>query len=405
MKTNTVKLENFRNQLGFNHKPLELIDPSFGSNLTNLIIELDFLRKRILRGTTQPKIFFQLKRLFHILESIASARIEGNNTTVAEYIETKILDNKIVSKDEEFKEIKNMEDALAYIDENIDSIKIDKSFISDLHKMVVKDLSPLKEGDKTPGIYREYPVSIKKSKHIPPNNSTLINQYMEELFVFINNYDASQYDLLKAAISHHRFVWIHPFGNGNGRTVRLFTYAILIKQGFRIDIGQRILNPTAVFCSNRDKYYDKLSLADTGEKNGVLDWCEYVLQGLRDEIEKVDKLLDYNYLKENILIPALNFSIERKFITEIESKILKIAIDKQEIQASDIKHLFVGKDASIISRNIKRLVEKRMLIPVEEKSRKYTLRFDNNYLARGVINALDVNSFLPDKQMKGDFSK
>ncbi len=44
-----------------------------------------------------------------------------------------------------------------------------------------------------------------------------------------------------------------------------------------------------------------------------------------------------------------------------------------------------------------------MITPIGEKKRKYTLRFDNNYLIRGIVNALDNNDFLPDKKMKGEF--
>ena len=78
----------------FIHYDLKIVAPSFGSRLTDLIIELDYLRRKKLSGSTHPKVFFQLKRIFHTLESIGSARIEGNNTTLAEYIETKLDDNQ-----------------------------------------------------------------------------------------------------------------------------------------------------------------------------------------------------------------------------------------------------------------------------------------------------------------------
>ena len=48
-------------------------------------------------------------------------------------------------------------------------------------------------------------------------NIWLTQKHMAELFDFINTPNSPKYDLLKAAIAHHRFVWIHPFGNGNGR--------------------------------------------------------------------------------------------------------------------------------------------------------------------------------------------
>lgn len=375
---------------------LKLIKPNFDSTLTDLIIELEHLRKKKLGGSTHPQVFFQLKHLFHTLESIGSARIEGNNTTIAEYIETK-LDNDENVKNSSFNiiEIQNIEKAMAFIEETIQDYPINKSFVSELHRIIVKDLPspPNGEGDLTPGNYRNKNIKISNSKHLPPD-SFLINSYMDELFSFINKEDSSKYDLLKSAIAHHRFVWIHPFGNGNGRTVRLFTYAMLIKNGFNVNVG-RIINPTAIFCNNRNDYYDNLSKADEGNDIGIFEWCEYVLKGLKDEIEKIDKLTDYEYLKKEILIPSINFSLERRIITEIESKILKETIEKQVIQNSDLERFFKGKAKSEISRQLKKLIDKKMLTPEKDSVRKYILRFDNNYLLRGIIKLLDEKGFLP----------
>jgi Fic family protein len=223
-----------------------------------------------------------------------------------------------------------------------------------------------------------------------------VEENMNELIDFINSEDSPKYDLLKVAIAHHRFVWIHPFGNGNGRTVRLFTYAMLIRLGFNVGTG-RILNPTAVFCSNRNEYYQQLSNADTGTDKGVLRWCEYVLKGLKEEIEKIDKLMDYPYLKSEIMLPAIAQSLERKYITDVEAKILKRAIERSVIQASDIRDFFAGQDNAIISRQIKKLIDKKMLVPEKAGARKYIIRFDNNFLLRGIINSLGENGFLPVK--------
>ena len=114
---------------------------------------------------------------------------------------------------------------------------------------------------------------------------------------FINSKNSPQFDLLKTAISHHRFTRVHPFSNGNGRTVRALTYGMLIKQGFNLEKG-RIINPTAVFCSNRENYCNMLERADAGTKNGLLTWSEYVLTGLQAEVSKADKLADYSFLKK-----------------------------------------------------------------------------------------------------------
>lgn len=380
-------------QENFLHYDLKLLEPAFGSSLTDLIIELDYLRRKPLSMSTHTKVFFQLKRIFHTLESIGSARIEGNNTTIAEYIETKLTESKKILPG--IREIQNIEKAMAFVEDNVKDYPINRAFISAIHKMIVDGLQspPNGEGDHTPGEYRKTNLKINKSNHMPPE-WLKVDDYMDELLCFVNNADAKKFDLLKAAIAHHRFVWIHPFGNGNGRTVRLFTYAMLLKTGFNVNVG-RIINPTAVFCTNRNDYYSNLAKADSGADAGVLQWSEYVLKGLKEEIEKIDKLTDYSYLKKEILLPAITHSLSRKYITDTESKILKKVIENQIVQAGDLKEFFVGKQNSEVSRQIKRLINKKMLVPEKEGARKYVLRFDNNYLLRGVISALGEKDFLP----------
>jgi Fic family protein len=368
---------------------LKIVEPRFDSKLTSLIIQLEHLRKKRLYGSTHPSIFFQLKNIFHILESIGSARIEGNRTTLADFIETKINNPK--TTDDSIIEIQNMENALSFIDDNVEYAQINRAFLSELHKQVVKNLTD--EGSENPGEYRKKNVKIKGSNHIPPE-SINVSSYMDELFQFINRKDPSKYDLLKTAMAHHRFVWIHPFDNGNGRTVRLLTYAMLVKQGFNVKTGH-LLNPTAIFCNDRNKYYNTLAEADSGTDEGMLNWCTYVLSGLEEEIQKIDKLLDLNYLTEQILLPTIRYSIERQFITKQESEIMTIAAKKQPFKAADLKEVFPNKIPASISRIIRGLITKKMLMPETKNSRKYIMCFDNNYLLRGIIEMLGKNGFLP----------
>jgi len=378
----------------FRHHDLRLVTPEFDSSLTSLILKLDYLRRKRLSGSTPPGIFFQLNDIFHTLESIGSARIEGNNTTIAEYIEARPGPSDGPPPNKDIQEILNMERAMAFIDDNVNDVMLGRAFVRELHKKVVEGLPPPPhgEGDHAPGSYRVKPVSISGSAHRPPD-PLHIEGYMDELFGFIGHEDALQHDLLKVAIAHHRFLWIHPFTNGNGRTVRLFTYAMLVKQGFRVDVG-RILNPSAVFCLDRENYYRYLALADTGERGHILSWCEYVLSGLRDEIEKTDRLLDYKYLKNEILLPAIRYSKGRKLVSDVEAKVLERAVEKKEVRASDLKGVFAGKTATEVSRNIRRLRDNKMLKPVGEGKRKYIIRLDNTSLMRGIIKLLGDKGFI-----------
>jgi Fic family protein len=66
-----------------------------------------------------------------------------------------------------------------------------------------------------------------------------------------------------AMLLHHRFVWIHPFLDGNGRTARMLTEAML----FRAKVGG-----AGLWCLSRglakrkDEYLKYLTMADTARK-------------------------------------------------------------------------------------------------------------------------------------------
>jgi len=375
----------------FKHYDLKIVTPDFDSSLTSVIVELEKLRDKHLISTVHPKIFFQLKDFFHLMESLGSARIEGNHTTITERIEREITGDK--NAGEQLREITNTEKAMNFVEENIrEDSPIDKAFISELHKIVVEDLNT--EGSKSPGQLRRSDVTIAGSDHKPPMHAA-VSGYFDELINFINQKAANKYHLIITAISHHRFAWLHPFDNGNGRVVRLLTYAMLIKQDFNVKHG-RILNPTAIFCEDRNRYYKMLATADSGEDVGVLQWCHYVLKGLLKEILKIDMLLDRSYLVNKILIPAFEFCLKNENITRREFEILKLSVtkEKMELISSDLEKIVPGKIAAERSRIIKKLREKKMLAPVEKQARKYVVSFNNNYLLRGVRDSLQREDFI-----------
>ncbi len=374
----------------FTDYPLRIVSPLFESPLTSVVIALEYLRRLQLGGTTPAPIFFQLKGVFHLLESLGSARIEGNRTTLAEAVDSKIEPQK--NQSEQIREIANMEQALEFVDRTMSGgQKITKAFVLELHKLTVTGLS--KEGDRTPGSFRTENVTIAGSSHKPPDYLQ-VEPYIDELLLFINEANDSKYDLLKVALFHHRFAWIHPFRNGNGRVVRLLTYTMMVQRGFNVHHG-RLLNPSAIFCIDRDRYYSKLSAADAGTDEALLGWCEYVLEGIHDELKKIDKLLDYEFLRERIFKPALNYSIERKLVTDLEGEILRVAIEKKIFQVSDIEHLMPKKLPQERSRVLAKMRKAGLIEPVEEKARRYVLGFRRSYLIRGIIDALQKENFIP----------
>lgn len=121
----------------------------------------------------------------------------------------------------------------------------------------------------------------------------------------------------------------------------------------------------------------------------------YVLQGILDELQKVDRLTNFVFLKDRILIPALAFAKERRLITSTEEQVLHIAAQKGVAKAADLSAAMRGSSPSQQTYQIRKLVEKRMLLPIKEGARQYTIGFSNNYLLRGVIGALSNEGFIP----------
>ncbi|MCF6186939.1 MAG: Fic family protein [Desulfobulbaceae bacterium] len=377
----------------FTHQDLTLINPAFDSPLVDVLTELEHLRRLQLGGTTPAPLFFQLKQIFHMLESLGSARIEGNHTTLADFIESR-LETQQDDPSDQLREMANIEQAMLYIEEQAEpGAMLTEQFIRELHTITVTNL--VREGDPEPGAYRNIPVRIAQSDHLPPE-CIAVPQYMTELVAFINADHPPKYDLIKIALTHHRFGWIHPFRNGNGRVVRLLTYLLLIKYGFNVQAGGRLLNPTAVFCNNRETYYHMLAQADTGTTTGREAWCVYVLQGILDELHKVDQLTDFNYLRRKILSPALHYARKRQLITPQESTILEIAARLGTAKSGDLAEAMQELTAGQRTYQIKKLVEQKMLQPIREGARQYAIGFSNSYLMRGIIHALSEQGFIPD---------
>ena len=366
---------------------LRVVRPDYDDPITNAVIRLQALN-RSLRGTTTPELFFPLKTIFQWMESLGSARIEGNRTTIDDLVDAQLEGETTL--DEKIKEISNIGKATDFIEGEIKpGSDITHSVIREAHRIIVDGLTD--EGDPNPGQYRVSEVSIANSKHVPPLHTEVFN-YMQELLDFINSACRIQDELLVVAIAHHRFAWIHPFRNGNGRTVRLLTYAMLIQQGFNVVQG-RIINPGAVFFSDREAYYNNLERADSGEDEALLDWTRYVLLGLANELEKIENLLEHEYLLEKILVPAIKKCRGRGQISADEERILLLAAEKKYVAARHVGKIMASVSRQTVARRIRALRDRNMLCKSVHKASHYRIDFTNNDLTRAVVSQLQQEGF------------
>lgn len=133
------------------------------------------------------------------------------------------------------------------------------------------------------GRFRNSGVRITGANFTPPN-ARKVYDYVHELMEWVNEGSADLHPIIRATVFHHRFVWIHPFFDGNGRTVRLLFNLLLMKHGYP---------PAIILRSDRKKYYNALNMANEGRYDKlVLLVCQAVERGLDIYLSNLDDYAD-----------------------------------------------------------------------------------------------------------------
>lgn len=322
-----------------------------------------------------------------------SARIEGNPTTVADVIaETRRAKSTGEDAQDAVREILQLEEATKYIDQLVEegTLRISHKLIRDLHQLSVNGLQ--REGDPHPGSYRSTQVAMSGALHTPPDPAT-VQADMDQLIDFANQVVLPQQQLIQVALVHHRFVWIHPFANGNGRVSRLLTYAMLTNRGYTSPSDARPLNPTAVFGADRQAYYDNLALADSLSEDGTLAWCSYMIRGLRDDLFSVTQLSDRLFVADEVFAPALNAAVAGGEVRESDANVLCEVARRGKCKPGDLSDVLPGSPSSR-SHKLKKLVEANLLLKVRDPA-GYGISLWQNQLTIYVVHRLDELGMLP----------
>lgn len=115
--------------------------------------------------------------------------------------------------------------------------------IRNIHRLVLKNID-----DENAGRYRTSNVLIAGARHTPVD-ALLLPEQMKSLLDWYERDAATLHPVVRAAYLHARFVGIHPFIDGNGRTSRLLMNLELLKNGY----------PSAILpVERRLAYYDAL---------------------------------------------------------------------------------------------------------------------------------------------------
>ncbi len=229
------------------------IDLTYRSHLQSTFDRLQDKKATLEKARPMPGVALRkIKEALAIEWTYNSIGIEGNTLTLRET--QMVLQEGITIKGKSLREhleAKNHETALHRLYEMIASKQaLNAKAVMELHSFVLRSIE-----DDFAGRLRNGGVRIAGANFIPPN-AQKVPDLFDELFQFTatNPFQLTPIEL--ATVFHHKFAWIHPFFDGNGRTVRLAMNLLLMNTGF----------PPAIILSNdRKKYYAALNRANKGD--------------------------------------------------------------------------------------------------------------------------------------------
>ncbi len=228
------------------------------------------------------------------LSSYASTSIEGNPlplTDVKQLLKTR----KDSIRDTE-REVLNYNQALQSLYQSVNQGTFTLS-IKAIERVQQQVVDGLMDNPAHCGVLRQESVIIRNPRKVDeivfiPPDAKDVQPLLLALTQFIDQYIGKIDPIILAGIFHRQHVIIHPFMDGNGRTTRLLTTAILGKTG--LDLFE-IFSFEDYYNRNITRYFKAVGLeGDYYDIKGEVDfstWLEYFSEGILDELRRIIKLL------------------------------------------------------------------------------------------------------------------
>lgn len=242
------------------------------------------------------KAFAKLEITAKAISTHASTSIEGNPLALTDVKRILKTSPKFIRDTQ--KEVLNYNKALNRIYARVSEGTFSLS-INELKTVQALAVSELMTYSKDEGTIRTDPVIIRSPSDanqilfIPPDVKD-VSILLEDLITFINaNLDTID-PIILAGLFHRQHVIIHPFMDGNGRTTRLITTALLGQTG--IDLF-KIFSFENYYNQNVTKYFQKVGAFgdyyDVAQELEHTEWLEYFAEGVLDELIRVDNLIKH----------------------------------------------------------------------------------------------------------------
>lgn len=217
-------------------------------------------------------------------EAVYSSVIEGafnSREQAAEFIRR---NKQPRNKSEQM--VKNNYDALTCVLEHLED-EINEETILQIARIVTRSGAEVQvTGYRDGAVY----VTGREGVVYTPPQADAVPEMMRLLVEFIQK--SELHPLLKACIAHFYFVYVHPFGDGNGRTARALSYMMLLQAGYDFF---RYFSISGVVAEERGKYYR--SMRNVEDSDGDMTYFIDAYSGmLARTVEKMEHHLKYHVL-------------------------------------------------------------------------------------------------------------
>lgn len=325
MSTRKADKEAAKNTVPDRNEAVALMEPmTIGESararmaLTDLALELA-QRSAGFRKSLPDGVMTALADLVRSMNCYYSNLIEGHDTHPID-IERALKDD--YSADPEKRNLQREATAhiavQAWIDEGgLDGRAFTANGIREIHHRFCELLpgellwqEPERPGEKVPVVPGEYRTrDVQVGLHIPvsPGAVPRFMERFEEAYTDLGRTDL----ILAAASAHHRLAWIHPFIDGNGRVIRLMSYAVLRET---LDTGG-IWSVARGLARNVGEYKKHLAACDLGRRNdldgrghlseeALAAFTEFFLETCIDQVKFMEGLVQPDELRSRMMLWA-----------------------------------------------------------------------------------------------------
>ncbi|MXW63551.1 MAG: Fic family protein [Bacteroidetes bacterium SB0662_bin_6] len=266
-------------------------------NLWTLLGQAVTFCRQVSQAALPPDIAKTFKTLYLSKGVRATTAIEGNTLT-EEQVQAQIEGKLDLPPSQEYlqQEVANILRACGIIESAMDADnppRLSVDLIREYNGWVLEGLGKHLAEGVVPGKIRTHSVGVGSYRAAPPEDCDyLLERLCEwleektEIPFFADDDDRSvAAGILHAVLVHLYIAWIHPFGDGNGRTARLLEFMVQARAGVPFPSAHLLSDH---YNMTRTQYYrelDRSSQIHDG-KGDAFGFLQYALQGFVDGLQE-----------------------------------------------------------------------------------------------------------------------